>query len=336
MDLVFDIVTSLEFWRRVYPLDRIPKPPGQESVTACAYSLEDVRRLTPKWADSRFLEVGDGRLHVMAFDAAQRRKSKEHVVHIWSGPVPPGAFYRLNDSVLVASPSFIFLVAATMLNLPELIAFGCELCGRYSFDPNEKRGFRTRTKPLLTPERLGVFLAGARDCRGYRKAASAFSHVIGGAASPMETFDALAMCLPYRLGGYGLPVPIMNKKVELSKKAARIAKRSVCYADMCYCDEDGDSMMLDIEHHGKLDHSSEEDQASDRARVNGLKEMGFEVIELTKDQVNDLMAYEYIIRRIARLLGKRIRKDKLGPIPSRIAFRKEVFAWNKSNGRLLR
>ena len=62
--------------------------------------------------------------------------------------------------------------------------------------------------------------------------------------------------------------------------------------------------------------------------------MGFEVIELTKDQVSDLMAFEFIIQRVAKLIGKRLDKRKLGATPARLAFRREVFSWNRSSGRL--
>lgn len=333
MDLVFDIATSAGFWREWYPANRAPKPPEPVVLSQCAFREEDVMRLAPAWA-ARNASPGDGSMHLMVFEPGQRRRSQVHVTHVWSGAVPEGSFYRLGESQVVTSPAFMFLAAGATLSLPALVAFGCELCGCYSFDAREERGFRTRSEPLLTPDQLRLFLAGAQGCRGYRRAVSALPHVVAGSASPMETFDALAMSLPYRLGGYGLAKPAMNYEVKLSEKAARIARRATCYADMCYIDTSRADLKIDIEHHGKLDHSSDEDRASDRARVNGLKEMGFEVVELTKDQVYDLVAFEYIVERLAKLLGKRIRKDKLGPIPARLAFRKEVLAWNRSSGRL--
>ena len=145
----------------------------------------------------------------------------------------------------------------------------------------------------------------------------------------METFDAMALCLPYRLGGYGLRKPHLNYEVPLTERAARIAKQQRCFADICY-----PKIHLDIEHHGKYDHVSLEDRAHDRARVNALKDMGFEVIELTKDQVNDLIAFEYIIQRIASLTGKRIKTSALGAKDARLAFRREVLSWNRSSGKL--
>ncbi len=329
MNLVLDIATSAEFWRRIYPVNRAPKNPSSVVPNSCVCTAKEIAELAPSWVTEEFLEALGGCIHVMVFDDSQRRKSDNHVVHSWSGPVPEESFYSLGGNVFVAAPTFMFLVAASLLSTTQLIAFGCELCGLYSFDKRQKRGFRERKTPLLTVAQLEQYLIGAKGCRGFRKAMAALPHVVENSASPMETFDVMALCLPPRLGGYGLDKPLMNPEIPLNRRAARIAKKHVCYPDMCYL-----AIKLDIEHHGKLDHSDPQDQASDRARVNALKEMGFEVIELTIDQVADLQAFEYIVQRIARLLGKRLRKEILGATTSRLAFRKEVNAWNRSSGRL--
>ena len=329
MHLVLDITTSAEFWRRIYPGNRAPKATFAAPPESCATTLEEIAPLIPPWMTDEFLQPIGGRVHVLSLGSTTLRGSKSHTVHIWSSAVPEGSFYYLKDNVCVLAPSFMFLMAATLLNDVQLIAFGCELCGLYGFDESDKRGFRKRTVPLLTVEHLQRYLSGAKGCRGYRKAIAALPHVVDNSASPMETFDAMALCLPYRLGGYGLEKPLMNCEVPLSSRAARIAKRRKCYLDMGYTEKG-----LDVEHQGKLDHSSLEDQASDRARVNALKEMGYEVIELTKDQVDDLYAFEFIVQRIAGILGKRIRKENLGATAARLSFRRDVTAWNHSSGRL--
>ena len=192
MNLYLDMANSAEFWRRVYPIDRVLQPAPHMSRRPCAYSEKDVCLLAPPWADEDFLNVRDGLLHVLVFEPNQRRRTKRHVTHLWSGPLPDGSFYSLSGALAVASPAFMFLQAATQLSMPALIAFGCELCGRYSFDPTVERGFRTRDEPLLSQKQLGAFLAGAKNCRGWRLATSALPYVIGQSASPMETFDALA------------------------------------------------------------------------------------------------------------------------------------------------
>ena len=329
MNLVLDISTSAEFWRRVYPIDRAPSSPSKNPKGDCAITHDEVFRLAPQWITPHFLQQLDGKLHVMAFDLASRRRSSEHVVHVWSDSIPQGSFYKLNDSVFVAAPEFIFLAAASVLNKHALIAFGCELCGFYGFDESDPRGFRSRKVPLLTIEKLERYLAASQSCRGFQNAKAALPHIVAHSASPMETFDVMAITLPYRLGGYGLRRPLMNNEVKLTEDAKRIAKKRTCYGDMSYPE-----ISLDIEHYGQYDHTLNDDWANDRARANALKRDGFEVIELTKDQVGDLIAFECIIKHIAKHLGKRLRADKLGPIPPRLEMRSNVFAWNASSGRL--
>ena len=220
-------------------------------------------------------------------------------------------------------------MAAMILDLNQLIALGDELCGRYSFDSNAKRGFRKRAHPLTTKERLLHYISSADACPGLKKARRAINHVVEGSASPMETLDEMLLCLPYRLGGYGLGLPVMNDCVVLSKKAARIARRDIVYLDISW-----PPVKLDVEHHGKHDHSQPSDVSSDRARVNGLIEMGFEVIELTSEQVGDYLTFEYLARHIAKKLNKRIRKDALGATASRLALREALWNWNASGGKV--
>lgn len=329
MDLVFDIASSVTFWRRHYPPNRAPKPALPVTSLDCAIHARHVCQLMPSWADSSFLEPTEGMFHALTTNRHQSGTTKHLVVHAWSGAIPEGSFYLLAPHVLVESPAFMFLHAATILDLPSLIAFGDELCGLYSFDNRVDRGFATRQKPLLTKEHLKHYLKQAFGSRGVKNALKALPHIVEQSASPMETFDEMTMCLPYLQGGYGIPQPVMNQCVPLEGKAARIAKRDTCYLDMGYLQH-----KLDVEHHGKYDHSSAAGMASDRARVNGLKEMGFEVVELTSNQVGDLFAYEYIIQRIARILGKRLRNDALGATPQRLALRKAIFTWNSSYGKV--
>lgn len=284
--------------------------------------------MLPNWVDEAFLVPTGGVFHVLDVGGSHGRSLGSLVVHKYGGPIPEGAFYRYGD-MLIESPAFMFLNAAAILDTPRLIAFGDELCGRYSFDAREERGFRKRKAPLTDKQVIGNFLLQAGGCWGHDKALRALPFVVEGSASPMETFDEMTMCLPYRYGGYGIYQPTMNLRVDLTPRAMRIAKQRKCYLDMGY-----EKAKLDVEHHGKLDHSSNEDKADDRARVNALKDMKFEVVELTAEQVGDLFAYECIIERIANRVGKRLCKNQLGATPERLALRKALYEWNRSSGRI--
>ena len=329
MHLALDITTSAEFWRRIYPADRTPKLDRFSVPERCALNQRDIDALKPSWITPEFLEPIGGKLHVFSLAGHTSKNRNRSVVHAWSGPIPEESFYDLGNNVLVQTPPFMFLVAATLLDPEQLIAFGFELCGLYGFDDTQKRGFRKRSAPLTTLSRLREYLSGAKGCRGREKALSALAYILERSASPMETYDVMCLCLPYRLGGYCIKSPKMNHRVNLTPRARRIARREKCYLDMGYPEEH-----LDVEHHGKLDHSSSEDRASDRARVNALREMGYEVIELTIDQVEDIEAFDYIVQRIAGILGKRIRKEYLGVTAARVRLHQKLREWNRTGGRL--
>lgn len=329
MDLVFDIATSLEFWRRIYPADRKPHGPNNPAFNDVAKSQHEIDELLPNWVTPEFLEPLGGKVHVLSFNSAERRTTSFTQTHIWTAGVPEASFYKLTDSVYVASPEFIFLGASSLLGIHKLIALGDELCGFYSFDKRQPRGFRKRIVPLTSMQDIAVYLDRAPGCLGIQQARLAISHVVDCSASPMESFDEMALCLPFRLGGYGVCRPLMNFPIKLSKKAAHVAGQDKCYGDMCWPHE-----YLDIEHQGEMDHGQGQRAIADRARINAIKEMGYEVIELTAQQVYDSESFEVLVLQAARKLKRRIRKKYLGETDARTEMREAIRSWNGSYGRI--
>ena len=330
MILIFDIPSSILFWRNVYRIDKAPTSPDAELPDECfATKRCDILRLLNQVRFCEALAV-DGAWHFLTLSESDRRESRDYQFKVWKGDLPFGSLYQLCEGVYVESPGFMFLRAANSLDLPQLIAFGDELCGTYSFSPAEKRGFRKRLVPLSSKSQLEHFVSSVGNHHGIKKARRALPFVVNNSASPMETFDEMTMCLPYHFGGYGLPMPVMNREITLTPEARLIAKRSRCFLDMSW-----DGFPLDVEHHGKLDHSSYEDHLSDRARVIALKIMKYEVIELTNNQVDDLLAYEQIIISLAKRLGKRIDNSSKGPTPERTRLRNALRVWNSSYGSVL-
>ena len=328
MALLLSHSTSRYFWRGVYPSNRTPvAPPPLPSAIETAFSTKDALDRAPQWASPESADHLATKIHCTVLSREQQRRSQKVEAHVWSGPIPPGSFHPFDDNVFVSSPAFEYLQMASSVDERELIAFGDEICGLYTFDASAPRGFRSRRTPLVTKRELQQYLDNAAGCRGYRRALKALRHIVERSASPMETAVEMMACLPYHLGGYGLEQPIMNHPVELTPQAALIARRNTCIADMCYPE-----LLLDIEYHGKLDHDSPSALDSDRERVNGLIEMGYEVIELTGAQVANLLQFEAVTRLVARKTGKRIRREKCGALPERLKLRQLLFAWNRSGG----
>ena len=332
MKLFITGISALDFYRKTYPLNRAPglSPYGTitERTVDFAYKDDDVWSFAPSWVTPGFLKPEQGQLHVLASSAANRSSSKTVKSHVWSGQIPAGSYFDCGNGVLVASPGFIFLQLARVLDFTQLIALGDELCGFYSFDDEAERGMRKRNVPLTTKDELRCYLESATRIRGQRPALSALTYIIEQSASPMESLDEALLCLPPRHGGYGLPFPSMNHPIPLTGKARALVGAPECHGDICWPEP-----MLDVEHNGGFDHSSPRAQSSDRARVNAIKEMGYEVIELTDGQVSNFAAFEAIALRIASLIGKRIRTQYLGPTEQRMRLRKALYTWNRMSGR---
>lgn len=329
MNLYLNAKTSLGFWRLVYPIDRRPGASTKVVLDGeCACNSQDVQALSPHWVDG-LRELGYGKTGICVFSQGQRRRSVSHETSVWSGAIPEGAFYDLGNGSCVASPMFVFLQMAQVLSLAELIALGDELCGLYSLDKSDPRGMRQRECALTSVYGISCFLEAASTCMGVDKAKRALAFVVDNSASPMETADEMLLCLPYRMGGYGLQVPEMNLSIPLGDSAARLAGKGSCKGDLCWEDQG-----IIIEHQGGFDHTGAKSFGKDRARILALKTEGFNVIELTGDIVHDSAGFEEVALHVARLLGKRIPKKSLGPTSQRKELRKSIFGWNARNGLL--
>ena len=329
MILLLDGHTSMDFWRLVYPASRkLEKPSATPPDGECAERMQDVWRMAPHWLNEKYLQMGAGKLGALTTRGANgRRRSATHATHMWSGGFPPGAFYDLKTGAYVSSPCFAFLQMAQRLDLIELIAYGDELCGLYAFDSADDRGMHKRRHPLITKRQLTEFIEDAGECPGRKKALLALPHIVEQSASPMETFTEMHLCLPYRLGGYLIRQATMNAKVPLTYQAGRVAHQNDCYADISW-----PPVKFDIEYQGLYDHAGTADYDNDRARINALRIMGFEVIELTRGQATDWRALEEIALHAARIVGNRVRAEDRGPTPARRHLRNTLLAWNAAYG----
>ena len=288
-----------------------------------ASNKREVWTQAPSWLNAGFLARCGGRLDSIVFDKNQTRLSKTHRARQLTTAIPENAFYDLGGGVMIPSPAFTFVRIASVLSVIELIAYGDELCGHYVFDERAERGMRQREIPLTDISQLESMVASAHGARGRSNALAALPHIVAHSASPMETMDEMLLCLPYRLGGYGIYKPTMNYFVEFSAEARTIAGKSFCYCDLCW-----PKYFLGCEHQGLFDHAQAKAYASDRARVNGPKAQGYEILELTNGQVSDLKAFEEIALYLARRLEKRVRRQELGATSERLELRKTLYGWN--------
>lgn len=133
---------------------------------------------------------------------------------------------------------------------------------------------------------------------GKKRAATALRWIADGAESPMEIKSRLLLTLPYRYGGYGLPMPEVNKDILLSGRTGHRVVRTF-RPDMCWpCHK------VIVEYDGKAYH---EDAHKDKRRSNALESLGWHVLYITKEELHDIEQFDMLARQLGRLLGTRVR-----------------------------
>ena len=137
--------------------------------------------------------------------------------------------------------------------------------------------------PLVSIGRLRRYAELARGFYGRGRALRALKYVVPGSASPMETALVMLLCLPCSLGGYGLPLPVMNHHVGQNMPRDSIAGKEYYVCDLYWPDAG-----LDVEYDSDLCHTGPDRIADDSARRDALKELGVDVITVTWQQIRSL------------------------------------------------
>ena len=297
MDLVVSHESALWYWRRrrrpIWDEERISCP---EAMTRPIAIGDDLR------AELAVLGIGmtaESPLDLLFYRGDTRSERRDVKAHCTARPLPPGTLIRLSGNVVIASPELVFAQIAESRSFERLIMAGCELCSRY-------RLFSDDGTPLALPEERAQLtsseaLRATLSAMGYRrqaKATSAARHIFDDARSPMEAKVALLLSLPPRLGGFGLPRPVLNPDFFLGPQARNLYPCSPCHPDLYW-----EAVHLDVEYDGSDTHTAEA-HAKDVARAAALKLEGLEVFTLAKAQVYDRWAFDAVAGIVARCLRR--------------------------------
>lgn len=230
------------------------------------------------------------------------------VAHLWSAKVPGGAFIKLADDLLLSSPAFIFLQMARELEPIELAKLGMELCGYYALPEKHKPYVPSSVDETeyelraVTAARKIVSLCEATPSAvpGVRKARMVAEWLADGAASPMESATYLLLCLPKRLGGYGLPKPVFNPKVTVNTPSGAEER----FPDLLWKMKDS---AIDIEYQSDLAHSGNWKRYKDSKRQIQLTVNKITVLPLTKAQLKNVDDFHELAIGLHKLLKARVR-----------------------------
>ena len=271
-------------------------------------ALEEMDETAHRWLE----HVGTP-IHAMVPDRAKGTSTKRLVTHVHSAPMPHGAMLDLGHDLCICSPRYTFLLSAADLDLIDSVSLAMELCGTYSkwkLDdvPSPYGSYRGTADTVRCtfnlPKAMSLklvrpFIERQRGQRGAVGARAALRWVLEGSASPMETAVYLLLCLPKRLGGYGLPKPILNPKLVISNPNGN----KVRFPDLFWPERS-----IDVEYNSDATHSGEWSRYRDSKREVELTVGEIKVLPLTRAQLMSAEDFDAFANGLRRMLGIRARR----------------------------
>ena len=260
----------------------------------------------------RWLEHAGSPVHALVPDRSEGTSTSRLVTHVHSGPMPYNTTLDLGHGICICSPRFTFMQMTTQVDLIEAILIGMELCGSYSFwrlephimkdpyylSPAEERACTFKLPTAMQSKRTCAFVEKQRGNRGALGARDALKWIIDNSASSMETAVYLLLCLPKRLGGYGLPKPILNPKLIISNPSGSKER----YPDLFW-----PGANIDVEYNSDSKHSGEWTRYRDSKRAIELTVANIKVLPLTRAQLTRTTEFDAFAQGLRRMLGVRSR-----------------------------
>ena len=270
-------------------------------------------------------------LHRFVFSREQVGSRSLFKSHLLTQEPPPGSFRQTEHGFDVTSPEFTLLNLATQVSRNQLLMACYEMCGSFAvFTPCKRtqqqldeamslklippdcgwkrvvdtKGNDTnlwKRPPLLSAADIAAFAKQAAGLRGVKQLRRAAEHMTGQTASPFEVQTSILISLPRDEGGLGIDIT-NNARIPLSEAARSLYNKTCCYADILI-ESATDSMGVILECQGRSAHDSEAASLSDAERATALTSMGYDVIQITYDQIKDKKSFDHITELIHKKAG---------------------------------
>lgn len=270
-------------------------------------------------------------LHRLVFTRAQSGSRSLFKSHLLTQEPPPGSFRQTEHRFDGTSPEFTLLNLATQVSRNQLLMACYEMCGSFAvFKPcrrtqqqldeaislklippncgwervNDASGKDTnpwKRTPLLNAADIAAFAKQAAGLRGVKQLRWATERMTGQTASPFEVQTSMLVSLPRDEGGLGVHIA-NNVRIPLSEAARSLHDKTCCYADILI-ESATDSMGVILECQGRSAHDSEAASLSDAERATALTSMGYDVIQITYEQIKDKKSFNNLAELIHKKAG---------------------------------
>lgn len=255
-------------------------------------------------------------VHLTVAEAADRGQAGFIRCHVAELTMPHRSFVKLEEGLYVDSPELCFVRGGIEFSVVKLIRWGFEMCGSYSLSDDDPHGFFSR-EPLTSVDALQRYLSRASGLRGVKRAVRAMPYVMDGSASPMETRLVMLLCLPPRLGGYGLPRPVLNLELDETRRSPD--GRGLA------CDLLWPEFGFAVEYDSDLFHNEKPKISKDSIRRSSLGLMGYDVLTVAREQVLDARELDKVANILADRMGRILNARRSDAMTRRFALRREIF-----------
>ena len=270
-------------------------------------------------------------LHRLVFTRAQSGSRSLFKSHLLTQEPPPGSFRQTEHGFDVASPEFTLLNLATQVSSNQLLMACYEMCGSFAVFKPSKRAQQQldeaislklippncgwervsdvngnganlwKRTPLLTAADIAAFAKQAVGLRGVKQLRWATERMTGQTASPFEVQTSMLVSLPRNEGGLGIHIA-NNVRIPLSDAARSLYDKTCCYADILI-ESNTNSIGVILECQGRSAHGSEAASLSDAERTTALTSMGYDVIQITYEQIKDKKSFNNLAELIHKKAG---------------------------------
>lgn len=230
-------------------------------------------------------------LDVLVLSQASKRRLSRIRCYRWDKPLPPRSLFDLGEGIYVVGPELCALQAASTMGELELIEYLFELCARYTPTADGK-DYIPLVRPLTTGKTIESLLRALPRTVGKARALDALRFARDRSRSPMETALTMTLTCPVRLGGLGLRDVKMDHRVAVTGDARSLTRRSSLYFDTFV--ERGNQ---NIEYQSEY-HLQPQQAATDNERRHALRAMGYTMVEVSKQQFFDEVAFRRVLMAI--------------------------------------
>lgn len=316
-------ISGINLWRRTSTIgglgpigSALPQTPDSAPDLARPLRANGIRVAPPASDLVSLLEhygVGreEGSLHLLVRRPTDRRCLRGVSCHVYGGHVPARSLIPLGPripalkGVYVCSPDLLLVqMAFRDISDIEWLRLAMELCGSYRILED---GAHYNCPPVTGS---GAVLRRAdqlRSAKGSSRARSLAPWVLDNSASAAETDIALALSLPYRLGGSGVGRPELNREIRLSPDARAIFGRESIKPDIMLPARSKLGRPCPCEYESQEFHSTLEQRSYDERRRNTYSALGMSCFSIRSEHLKTDYAFETMVTAIRGVVGRRVR-----------------------------